>query len=305
MTLKNKLAVLLELQNEEDRIKSEIINLRSNISDVELRQYNFVELRDKYITIDFNTITPHDLNDLMLNDFKESNLTEIEKQKLYNHNMNILSQVLDKTKNQNKRINNIKYNTIEEARNSINNIYATQQPNSHIQQTHSINNKHFTTNKKKLIHKIDINQTKQINITSNNNNNNDNSDIELDEYDEQYLEKLNNKIDNEYNFALKILKTYCIFCHYRNIKLPNQNELDYIKEELEGWQFVPKEEFKTIKYNTQLYFLYIKDFKIILGKGYYKQINKWGISIYINKRKETEKLNNLNPIFKKITDIDV
>ena len=209
----------------------------------------------------------------MVEDFKETNLTEIEKREIYEHNMNILSQVLEKTKRQNERINSRKYSSLDEIRNNVN-----------------------------------INQqddTRSIEITGKSSeafiDGYDTDEIE-EHFDSEFIEKLNQKIDTEYQFGLKILKTYCIFCHYRDIKLPSQDELDEIKDSLEGWKFIPKEEYKFINYNEELLFLNIKNFKIILQEGKFKKITNWGISCYINKR---EGINNLYPIFKKITEDDI
>jgi hypothetical protein len=265
MTLKSKLAKLNSLAIEEERIKNEIAGLQSNIQDVELRQYNIAELRKKYSTLDFNNITKFELHELMKNDFRESNLDEIEKRAIYEHNMKILEQVLNKTIKQNESISKHMYNSVEDARNSIN----VNMQNDNI---------------------------RTIEISG--------RDNEIEEcFDEEYIEELNNKIDTEYLFNLKILKTYCIFCHYRNIKLPSQEELDEIKEELEGWEFLPKEKFKKLKYNEELYYLIIKNYKIILQKGNFKENTIWGIKCYNKSSNSIITLNKLNPIFMKITDI--
>jgi len=73
MTIKSKLAKLKGLQSAEEQIRAEIAVLQSTIQDVELRQYNIAELRKKYSTLDFTEITPKELKELMVEDFKESN----------------------------------------------------------------------------------------------------------------------------------------------------------------------------------------------------------------------------------------
>jgi hypothetical protein len=275
MTLKSKLAKLNSLAVEEERIKNEIAGLQSNIQDVELRQYNIAELRKKYSTLDFNNITPRQLKELMISDFRESNLTELEQQEIYQHNMEILSQVLEKTKKQNEQISKNKYKSIKEARKAIN--VKTQNGDC---RTVEISGDAVN----KLVSGYDM------------------DDLE-EHYDTEFIEALNKKIDNEYNFNLKILKTYCIFCHYRDIKLPSKEELDEIKEELEGWQFVPKEDFKKLEYKDELYYLVIKNFKIVLEEGKFRDITNWGIKCYNSNSIIT--LNKLNPVFRKITEEDL
>lgn len=277
MTLKSKLAKLKGLQSAEEQIRAEIAGLQSTIQDVELRQYNIAELRKKYSTLDFTEITPKELKELMVEDFKESNLTEIEKREIYEHNMGILAQVLEKTRRQNERINARKYTSLDEVRKAVN-------VNQQDEDCRSIE---ITGKAGEAF--IDGYDTDEID----------------EHFDEQFLEALNEKIDVEYQFGLKILKTYCIFCHYRDIKLPSQDELDEIKEELEGWRFVPKEEYNTIKYNEEILFLNIKNFKIILKEGKYREHSKWGVKCFINKKEGSTTLNYLNPIFKKITEDDV
>lgn len=277
MTLKSRLARLNGLIDEEERIKQQIAGLQSNIQDVELRQYNIAELRKKYATLDFNNITKRELKDLMVEDFKDSNLTEIEKQEIYEHNMGILAQVLEKTKRQNERISARKYNSLDEARKAIN----VNQQNGDCRSIEITGR-----GREKLIDGYDTDELEE-------------------HFDEEFLEALNDKIDEEYQFILKIIKTYCIFCHYRNIKLPSQNELDEIKEELEGWKFVPKEEFQSLRRGEDLYFLNIKDFKVVLQEGTFKEKTNYGINCYLGKNKGTTHLNYLNPIFRKITEDDV
>jgi hypothetical protein len=274
MTLKQKLAILKGLQDEETRIKEEIAGIQNNIEDVELRQYNIAELRKKYSMLDFNNISSRQLNELMVNDFRESNLTEIEKREIYEHNMNILAEVLQKTKKQNERINSQKFNSLEEARNAI----CVSQQND----CRTIEIKGNT--KEDFISGYDTDEIEE-------------------HFDEEFIKSLNDKIEKEYEFSLKILKTYCIFCHYRDIKLPSQDELDYIKEELEGWIFVPKEDFNNLKYNEELYFLNIKNFKIVLQEGKFRKKTSWGINCSFNKN--IISLNYLNPIFRKITENDI
>jgi hypothetical protein len=275
MTLKSKLARLNGLADEENRIKAEIAGLQSSIQDVELRQYNIAELRKKYATIDFNDITPKELSNLMQDDFRESNLTDIEKREIYEHNMGILAQVLENTRRQNERIAKRNYNSIDDVRKSIN----VNQQNGDCR---SIEIKGKAADA--FIDGYDTDDIEEC-------------------FDDDYIEALNNKIDTEYQFALKILKTYCIYCHYRDIKLPSQEELDEIKEDLEGWQFVPREHFKTLKFNDELYYLIIKNFKIILQTAYFKENTRWGIKCYNKTTKTIITLNNLNPIFRKITDV--
>lgn len=277
MTLKKKLALLQGLQTEEDAIRAEIAGLQSNIQDVELRQYNIAELRKKYATLDFNTITPKQLNELMANDFRESNLTELEKREIYEHNMEILAQVLENTRRQNEKVAKREYKSLDDARKAIN----VKQQNGDCR---TVEIKGPAANA--FIDGYD-------------------SDELEEHYDADFIEALNKKIDIEYQFILKILKTYCIFCHYRDIKLPTQEELDDIKDTLEGWIFVPKEEFKNIKYNEDLYFLNINDFKIVLATGKYKTTDKWGVKTYNKNQNTVISLNYLNPIFRKINENDV
>jgi hypothetical protein len=277
MTLKSKLAILNNLAAEEDRIKAEIEDLQTNIQDVELRQYNIAELRKKYSTLDFTNITQRQLSDLMASDFRESNLTELEQREIYEHNMKILEQVLEKTKRQNEHISRRCFNSIDDARKAI-----------HVNKQ----NRDCRT--------IEIRGKAADELTAGY----DTDELE-EHFDEEFIAALNNLIDKEYQFALKILKTYCIFCHYRDIKLPSQTELDEIKEDLEGWQFVPKEDFKKIEYNEELYYLVIKNFKIVLQTGRFRSLSNWGIKCYNSINNCIVSLNKLNPIFRKITEDDI
>lgn len=276
MTLKNKLARLNGLYNEENEIKKEITNLRQKLDNIEDKQYNYSDLCKKYNDINFNNITPRQLDELMKDDFIKSNITELEKKNIYEHNMNILKNILNKSYNTNN-IN--KYKSIKDVRDSIN------------------------------IEKKKNGDIKEINVTIPNNKKKKSNEVSDDDYDTsdldedpELLKKIERYIDIEYEFNLKILKTYSIFCHYRNIMLPSNTDYEIIKENLEGYVFVPKEKFKDLKKNEKLLFLTLQNEKIVMLYGNFKKINKWGLHLWIPKLKRNMQLNYLNPIFKKITE---
>lgn len=281
MTLKNKLAKLKGLQNEEARIKSEIANIRNRVENTSLRKYNYEELRDKYNNIDFHNITHTELSELMLNDFAVSNLEEIEKRNLYNHNMKILESILDKTPRQ--VISNS--SNPEEALMKARQIMLDKDYNEdYIDNT---------------------SETKTINLKDDMYEDYYTSDEELDD---ETLKKLNNFIDESYAFNMKILKTFCIYCHYRDIYLPSQNELDEIKEALEGWKFLEYSGLKKLKKGTQIMYLRTIKGKLVLrdidGESKFNSIIR-NNKISIKENKKTLYLTKLNPIFIKIQLSDV
>lgn len=283
MTLKNKLAQLRGLQSEEERIKNEISYMRKNIEDMEMRRYNYEELREKYAKLDFTQLTETDLTQLMVNDFADSNLAEIEKRELYTHNMKVLETILNK----------VKAPTI----NLVNNNGNKDDIKRQIKQAMNIN-----TELDSNVKTININSHEKITARD------DDDLLSEDELDDDIIELLNNKIDYEYDFNLKILKTYCVYCHYRNIKLPTQEELDYIKEELEGWIFVPHEELTKLSYKKSVIYLTIENEKILCNtNSVFKCLtNRKDIIIQDKLTGDKIMLGKLNPIFRKITlkDID-
>ena len=271
MTLKNKLARLQGLQSEEERIKAEIASIRNNIQSVNVRKYDYDELREKYNNLDFTSITKTDLTDLMLSDFQQSNLKEIEKRELYEHNMMILNSILENV----KPINHYTYSNIDEAKSNIN-ISTTK-----------------TAGRR---------ETKQITIRAHHTEASDDEYVYESDLEPETIDKLNEIIDKEYAFNLKILRTLCIYYHYRDIKLPTQAELTEIKEDLEGWVFVPKEEFITLKNKCDLIYLTIENEKIVaITDAYFiKCLNPVSIEVYNYNTKKRKKLNKYNPVFRRI-----
>lgn len=280
MTLKAKLAALKNLYNEEENLKAEIQSLRNNIN-YNYKKYSYEELRDKYNNIDFSSLNKADLTSLMLTDFNESNLTEIQKQEIYRHNMQMLQNILENTKTK-----ELKFNSLSEAKNYLSNNL----DNNNNRNDNDINNRNNLNN----------DDIKTIEIKDKNGfiAEDDFSENEED-FDEEKLEAISNKIDIEYEFNLKILKTYCIYCHYRFIKLPTKTELDDIKEILEGWIFIPREEFGNLEKNNKLIFLTLEDEKVVIkyGKFKYKKIDN--LYIKCNDGKNYI-INKYNPLFRKI-----
>lgn len=143
---------------------------------------------------------------------------------------------------------------------------------------------------------------KSINI---NLNDSDSEESDDEEIDEETIKLLNDKIDIEYEFNLKILKSYCIFCHHRDILLPSKTELNDIKDKLEGYLFIDKKSFQLIPKKTILYYLYIADNgKIAIQSGKFISIANNGILVKLS-NKTTKYLNYLNPIFRKINLNDI
>lgn len=172
------------------------------------------------------------------------------------------------------------------------------------------------TKKKKQFHTLtdaykcieqEVTQIKTITVNENNTNSTT--------INNEQLTKLNNLIDKEYEFNLKLLKSYCIFCHFRGVKMPTKNMLNDIKEDLEGLKFLEFNQFN-IKYpelNDKLYYITVDrdNLQIKFGYGYFKKYhgsyilitNSKGISK--NTKVEYIKLNSLNPIFRKINFNDI
>lgn len=286
MTLKNKLARLQGLKEREDSLRNEIASLQEQYSTT-YKKYDVNDLKKKYLQLDFSTITPKDLRDIMIEDFENSNMTLIEKREIYEHNMNMLASILEKTKS-----HSTQFNSLDDVKNSLG------------------MNKNINS------------ETKQINIKNGLNDfmeqyDTDDSDLE-DHIDEEVLEKLNNMIDKEYLFNLKILKTYAIFCHYRDILLPSKDDLDEMKDELEGYVFIPKENIKQLKQYTEVIFLALENAKMVMMSGHFNRIIDNQVEVILNyipiqkykKNKLIEKrkyklLHKFNPIFRKITLDDI
>lgn len=274
MTLKNKLAKLKGLQTEEAKIKDEIANIRNRVENTNMRKYNYEELRDKYNKIDFNNITQKQLSDLMLEDFSLSNLDNIEKQELYNHNMKILQSIL----------NNIPTRTI----------------------TNVTDMDDMMSKARQIIQNRDSEQEeiKCINIESNKK-----GAVCYDEeyYDETTIQLLNNLIDVEYIHNLKILKTYCIYCHYRDIFLPSQEELDEIKDALEGWKYLDTYELRKLPKGTFVIYLKIEKGRIKLTQHDNIKFEEFisNKKIKLRKGQKTFYSYGISPIFRKIELEDI
>lgn len=285
MTLKNKLARLQGLQQREQSLRSEIQELQEKYSTT-YKKYDVNDLKKKYLQMDFSSITPKDLRDIMIEDFENSNMTLIEKRELYEHNMNMLASILAKTKT-----HTAQFDSLADAKQALG------------------MNKNIDDDTKRIDIKNGLDDFMEQYDT-------DDSDLE-DHIDEEVLEKLNEMIDKEYLFNLKILKTYAIFCHYRDILLPSRDELDEMKDELEGYVFIPKENIKKLKQYTELTFFALENAKMVMLSGHFNRIIDNQVEVILNyipiqklKKNKTYKrqyklLHKFNPIFRKITLNDI
>lgn len=282
MTLKNKLARLQGLQQREQSLRTEIKELQDKYSTT-YKKYDMNDLKKKYLQMDFSSITPKDLRDIMIEDFENSNMTLIEKHDMYKHNMNMLASILDKTKK-----HDVNFNSLDDTKQAL---------GMNLQ-----------------------NETKRIDIKNGLDDfikqyDTDDSDFE-DNIDEEVLEKLNALIDKEYEFNLKILKSYAIFCHYRDILLPSKEDLAEMKDDIEGWKFIPKEDIRQLKQFTEVIFFTLINGSMIMMEGHFNRIIDKQVEVILNyipfqklkkknMKREYKLLNKFNPIFRKISIDDV
>jgi hypothetical protein len=168
--------------------------------------------------------------------------------------------------------------------------------------------------------KYELEEKKQLLESNNDTNNDTNNDIKKiiiedddiisnasSDLSEREFNLINDIIEKEHRFNMKVFKTYCIFCFYRDILIPEEKEIKSIDETLEGYKYIPMESLNELNNWELIYYLYIdgKSLKIELGQGYIKKINGKYITIYNTILRKDKVLNYLNPIFRKVRMTDI
>lgn len=281
-TIKNKLSKLKQLKNELTNLNDNINKINEKITQIP----NYVDIINN-----MSEMTNIDSSDTNLSEYYNVLETTINDIKIQKYNLEnkkyeleekkqLLESILKKNKTQ-----KCKFNTINDAYEFINtNIIYNDNNDINNDTNNDINN-----NIKKIIIEDDV--------TSN-----ASSDLS-----EREFNLINDIIEKEHRFNMKVFKTYCIFCFYRDILIPEEKEIQSISDTLEGYKYIPMESLNELQNWELIYYLYIdsKSLKIEMGTGYIKKIKGKYITIYNTNLRRDKVLNYLNPIFRKIRMTDI
>ena len=289
-TIKNKLSKLKQLKKEISNINTNIDNINEQITKIPSQAdilNNNIEFLDIFNNNDnSNNIGYYNILENALNNIKDKK-SELENKKYeLEEKKQLLESILKNNKTQKR-----KFKTINEAYKFINNniIYDN---NNNIHNDDNNNNNEYN----------DDNNIKKIIIEDSDNISTASSDLS-----EREFNLINEIIEREHIYNMKILKTYCLFCFYRDITIPDTNDIEKIKNNLDGYKYLPIESLNELNKYELIYYLYVNSssLEIKLGYGYVTKIKGKYISVYNLELKKKKILNYLNPVFRKVRMDDI